>query len=253
MSEILLSVIENLLWAIIGFVLVLLQKFILTILPTRKLWSIKDIDNLSIIAATSTQIDTGQYIRKATGVGQLRGLAILINSLNLAYKNMNINDILLSTDHVGQRLEEDLILLGGPKNNHLTRKVMDKLLESHKVINQEKDVISWYVKDNGEDAPTPQTYQSETENKKVTVDYGVIISVENPYSSNHHRLCIFSGGHTHGTIAAATYFTKSIKKYFFQKKLAKNFIMVVKCDVINDEPCNIRLVQRWESNHYIED
>jgi len=250
MGEILNSVLENLLWAVIVFILISFQKLFFTIIPNRRLWNIKNIQNVSVVASASMEEDTGQYIRKATGVGQLRALAAVINSLNLAYKNMNINDILLSSEHLGTRIEEDLILLGGPKNNKVTRKCMDRLLEIRKVIDQERDIITWYPQTENKIPSEPKMYQAITKDKKVIQDYGVIIRVQNPFSITGSQLCIFSGGHTHGTIAAAQYFTQSLKKNIFRKNIPPNYICLVKCDIIDDEPCNIQLVNQWGAKYF---
>ena len=39
--------------------------------PVRKLWGIYDSDNIVIVVATSVSTDTGKYIRRSTGIGQV--------------------------------------------------------------------------------------------------------------------------------------------------------------------------------------
>jgi hypothetical protein len=76
-------------------------------------------------------------------------------------------------------------------------------------------------------------------NGKVHHDYGLIIRMENPFSSDNNTIYLFSGQHTYGVIAAAIYFVNNYTK--ITKTSKRNLIAVVRCDVIDYYPVNIQL------------
>ena len=218
------------LWFILGTLFIYLSKLVVTIRPTKKLWNIKSPQNLIICAATSTKTDTGEYYRPATGIGQLRALAYCIESLSKVY-DLKIQNILLSVDQIQKQIENDVIILGGPKNNEITKLFLNKI-SAMKLINQDGSIIKWMVNDRHEE------YQGKTSNNDVIKDYGLIVRMKNPFDTQKRStICLFSGSHTYGTIAAAKYFSyEYIKKMKFYKRKYENIVMVVECDVINGYP-----------------
>lgn len=98
--------------------------------PHRTVWRLSDPTGLKICAATSAITDTGKYKRSSTGVGQVRALAAVSHSLKTGYKRANVRDIVLSTDFHPTMLASDLILLGGSKNNAVTRQVLEALFDN---------------------------------------------------------------------------------------------------------------------------
>ena len=115
------NLLSNILWIPIGAFLAYAWFFLQVRLPGRRLWHYKDPSCLTVCAATSTLTNTGVYKRPATGIGQLRALAVATRSLYRAYRrNLDIQNILLSTDSLQERIENDLLLLGGPKNNGIS-------------------------------------------------------------------------------------------------------------------------------------
>ena len=85
----------------------------------KSLWQIADPKELVIVAAQATAIPNGEYLRPTTGVGQIRALASIVQSLNKAYGRLGLKNIYLSTDPLHERVENDLLLLGGPKTNEV--------------------------------------------------------------------------------------------------------------------------------------
>jgi energy-coupling factor transporter transmembrane protein EcfT len=143
--SILVSLISNLVWLPIGAFLALIGYFIQVRLPHRRLWRLGNPANLVICAATSTTTNTGVYHRPATGIGQVRALALAIRSLNHAYqRKMDFNNILLSIDHLQERIENDLLLLGGPKNNQVSERFLKTIAHEQPAMQVDTKII-WRI------------------------------------------------------------------------------------------------------------
>jgi len=239
-ENIFISIIASIIWFLLGTLTLYISRFIFIVSPTRRLWKIYSPKNLIICASTSTKTDTGEYFRPATGIGQLRALAYCVESLAKVY-DIKIQNILLSINQVQKQIENDIILLGGPKNNEITRMFLDKI-KYLKVIDQNKGKIIWMLN-------YPEIiFEGQIKNKEVIKDYGLIVRMYNPFDSQRKTtICLFSGSHTYGTIAAAKYFAYYyIKKMKFYKRKFKNIIMIVECDIIDGYPIDIKMVKKYE-------
>lgn len=236
MRDIIVNLIANSIWAFLGVISVYIYRLLFSILPTRRLWRIKNPNELIICVSTSENTDTGEYNRPATGIGQVQALAYIFPSLNSAYSGIQIRNILLSEESLKDGMEKDLIVLGGPKNNQITRKILDKIRHLH-CINQTENGIFWLAQ------PQPQLFKPEIINKIVVKDYGIILRMKNPCSrsknTNGNTICLFSGCHTYGTIAAARCFVEDIDRGLINK-YKDNFIMVVSCNVSDGYPTSIK-------------
>ncbi len=71
----------------------------------------------------------GNELRKQIeGVGQVRVLVLATRSLHRAYRRqVEIQNILLSKEPLQERIENDLLLLGGLQNNEVTAKFLELL------------------------------------------------------------------------------------------------------------------------------
>jgi len=239
-NDLFVNLFSELFCVITGSIFVLFSNYIFKTLPAKKLWNIYHPKDLIICTSTSSKTDTGEYIRPATGIGQVRALAYISASLNKAYSNTKVRNILLSVDQPQDSIENDLILLGGPKNNDISRLFLDKLRNLN-IVAQKMSTISWLVE--GEEAK----YEGIVENKEVLTDYGIIIRMKNPFCSNNKTtIALFSGSHTYGTIAASKYFTQFYKKNLIKNKfLKKNIVIIVKCDVRDGYPFGIKKIKEY--------
>jgi hypothetical protein len=241
------NIIADLLWAAIGGAVYWLGRQVFLSSPTRRLWRLAAPDDLSICASTSTTTDTGEYHRPATGIGQLRAAVLVVTSLNRAYRrDLHVKNVLLSEEPLQNRLENDLILLGGPKNNRISRLLLDKLAERLIVDQQGSEIIALVP---GQE----RRFTSATEQQRVKKDHGLIIRMNNVFAlETPTTVCLFSGGHTYGTIAATRYFTENLyRKVRKFQSLPRNFVMVVSCDVVEGYPANICL--EWEHSFRLGD
>lgn len=239
-DNIIIGILSSFVWFLLGTIFLYLSKLIVVVRPTKRLWNIKSPKNLIICAATSTKTDTGEYQRPATGIGQLRALAYCVESLSKVY-DLKIQNILLSIDQIQKQIENDIILLGGPKNNEITKLFLNKIAPM-KLVDQKGVVIRWMVGNNQFE------YQGQTSNSEVIKDFGLIVRMKNPFDTQRKStICLFSGSHTYGTIAAAKYFSYHyIKKMKFYHRKYENIVIVVECDVINGYPVDIKLMNKYE-------
>jgi hypothetical protein len=237
-SDLFVNLLASFIWFILGYVFYYGSRLFIVIKPTKRLWKIKDPKSLIIVAATSAVTDTGHYERPATGIGQMRALGYAIESLNKAYE-IKIQNIFLSKDHIHNLIENDLIILGGPKNNAVAKLFLDKLLSNNVVIaNQEGNVIKWLLQNKEKD------FTAEEKNK----DYGLIIRAKNPFGYHKNTsICLFTGCHTYGTMAAAKYFTNNyVKKFRGVKRHKENVALIIQCDVQDGFTVGEKIVNGYE-------
>lgn len=244
MIDFVLSIVVELSGAFLSFVIGLITmktiNFFRDKKPIKSLWKISNEKELIIYASTSTNSFTGIYMRPSTGIGQVRALGHIIESLGKAY-DINIKNINLSINQIQNLIEKDLILLGGPKNNEISRLLIKKIAPVKRVI-QTNDGIEWNNNGNYE------IYTPVVESKKVKKDYGLVIQMPNPFDSNKKSfITLFSGCHTYGTVAASKYFTEHyIKEVGFLKKKWETVFLIVECDVVDGYPVDIVLKSKYE-------
>lgn len=193
------------------------------ILPSRRLWRLVDPKTLYICISTSEKTATGDYIRFSSGIGQIRALAIIAPSLHRAYKEFDVQRVLMSEDKIADRCEGDLIILGGPKNNSVAQEIMALLKPQLPGFLMESGVF-W----SGDGLKI--NYAAIREGEDLKEDFGIIIRATNPFNSKR-KVLLFAGGHTYGTIAAARFFTTEISKLRYS--FLGDFMAVVKSTVID--------------------
>ena len=115
MSDIVINLLANLVWMLIGIATLKTITFFHKTLPLRKLWLLNKPEDVVICVPCSTETQTGQYVRPATGIGQVKAIAFLVTSLYRTYDKVNLKNIYFSTDPIEKELDNDLIILGGPK------------------------------------------------------------------------------------------------------------------------------------------
>lgn len=164
--------------------------------PSRRAWRYTDPSKLVIVVSSSATVDTGEYKRPTTGIGQIRALAILAPSLTRAYQRMDLERIRMSAQHLGHELENDLLILGGPKTNECAKRMFDRLAP-RLPFTMTGSVIDW----------GGTRYEGSVRDQAVTRDVGYIVRAANPISPRH-RIVMLGGSHTYGVVAAARWFTE---------------------------------------------
>jgi hypothetical protein len=253
--SIFLNLISNFIWmpisAILGALAFGIFYFVGVNFPKRRLWRLTNPKNLVVCASDATITDTGVYFRPATGIGELRALFLVVESLSRAYRRkLGIKNILLASDRLLQeRLENDLLLIGGPKHNRLTAQYLN-FVDDKQPFQQTSDAIIWRCKKIAEKWVDDGafTYTSKVDNKNIIQDYGIVVRVRSPFTNNKRTVIILEGIHTYGTIAAAKYFTEDMQKglrWFFRLR-KRNIAALVRTRIFDDYTANIELI-KYES------
>lgn len=225
------SIWVNVLSAGVCAALGLLGTWLAARLPNRALWKLSDPARLTVCVAESAAIDTGKYIRKTTGIGQVRALAVIVPSLTRAYGRIDTHHIQLAGEALGPRAEGNLICLGGAKNNARTRDVLAALAEAgFAVPTMDGSTICW---PGGEGCVS---YEAQAEQGTVLRDYGLVIRAPNPFGTDS-TVIVLAGASTYGAVAAARYFVEQCK---FRRGW---FAAVVSSQVRDDHVCPPEIVR----------
>ena len=186
-------------------------------LPARRMWRYADGDRLSLIVASSAQVDTGKYSRPTTGIGQVRAMSLLVPSLARAYRKVDLEQVRLSSLTPGKDLEADLLVLGGAKNNEITRKLLAGI--PGLPFSAPAEVISWSGTD----------YEGVVDGEMVTHDYGYVVRAPNPFAPSR-RIVVIAGSHTYGVVAAARWLAESGAG----RKVPADVAVLVEAEVLGD-------------------
>lgn len=193
------------------------RRYAFNKLPARRLWRYVDASNLTLIIASSAQVNTGKYTRPTTGIGQARAMSLIVPSLTRAYSDVDLQQVRLSAITPGKDLEADLLVLGGAKTNEITRKLIESI--PNLPFTAPNEVITW---DN-------TAYEGTTVNENVIHDYGYIVRAPNPFDLDR-RVVILAGSHTFGTVAAARWLLLEGAK----RNIPANVAVLVEADVLSD-------------------
>lgn len=208
----------------------------------RKLWPIQA-SRVAVVLSTSAATDTGKYIRTASGIGQVRALAIIVPSIYRAWRGrLDVSHVLLS-ENVTTEWTRDLIVLGGPKNNQVTDQILKKFqraASSHPgwpVVTQVNSTIFW----------SGIEYEAEVcQDGSIAEDFGLILRWRNPFNERM-SLVMLAGASTFGTIAASMWYCgenrPSEDTASKDLKDAPHFIALVRADVRNGHVAIPSLVQ----------
>ncbi|WP_328912130.1 hypothetical protein [Streptomyces sp. NBC_00223] len=222
--------------ALIGALVTLVLTWIgrrIQINGTKRMWRLRRPDRLRIVLSTSARIETPTYFRPVTGLGGARALSLLTPSLARAYRIPDGVAMLSSLVEDRDR-EGDLILLGGPKNNEVTREALARLDRRLPVTMRTEGDEKIYRRTswNSEDEALPPPSGQAPSHGRAGADYGLIIRAPNCFNSET-TLMIFAGQHTYGIIAAAQYFLTHQRE--MRKMSHRNFALVVKSAVTAKE------------------
>jgi hypothetical protein len=219
----------NLAWAILAWIAARLYIRARVRHRARELWPFHDFENFAIIVARTEDVETGKYKRPQPGLGELRALALLAPSLDKASKKTDFQDV-KTANELGTGFTGDLIVLGGPKNNDLTRRILDHLPAELK-LKQQGSSILW-----GADS-----YEGMTDGDVVSDDYGLIIRMNSPFAS-HRSVVVLSGSHTYGVIAAAAWYAASERDRKSLPRSGHSFAALVRSDVFGHMVSEPRLI-----------
>lgn len=247
--SIVISLLTNLIWLPIGALLTLIGFWFKVRIPNRKLWQISNPSSLVVCVATSTSTNTGTYHRPATGIGQVRALAVATRSLAQAYhRHLDIENILLSVDPLQDRIERDLLILGGPKNNQLAARFLDLLVDEQPAM-QIDSMILWRVHRAGGRWASQGAieFEGKAVKRRIVTDYGLIIRAQSPFTSRNRTIVLFAGSHTYGTVAAAKFFVEDLHSHLrkLTRQGRKNFVILVSTHIVDGHPTKIKMERSY--------
>lgn len=208
-------------------------------IPNERIWGLED-KEVILCVSTSAQMDSEkEYEAYATGLGQIYSIPLIITSLRKAYKNFQLIKILFSEEEIDEKIESNLILLGGPEHNRVSRDFLDDIGE-HFIVDQKDNTIHFWL-----DKSTKVEFKSETdENQKIKYDYGLIVRITIPNSNPKRKKFLFSGTHTFGTIGATRYFVENLNKDKISSQ--KNIVAIIRCKVFNHRAIELKLIHLRE-------
>lgn len=219
-------------------------------LRARRVWRLEEPLGLSVIVSTSMtprHLEGAQ--RPGTGVGQLRGVAVLAPSLIRGYgARLRPDMILLSGDADPEDIEGDVILLGGPRTNSVAQKLCAV------------EGLPVYMRDaprmNGEGPVDSRVHWAPPGGEVEVFDtadegewaYGLVLRHSNvlvPESPG--RLWFIGGSSTFGTQAAAEWL---IGNQELVRKAEDTMGVVVRARLVSDPPTTIRAPECWRMVSY---
>jgi hypothetical protein len=219
---------------LVGVAVTMLVTYLYTqskIGKTRRAWRSPECDRLTVVLSTSGRMNTGSYSRTMTGLGPARSLGLLMPTLTKAYGDLPENTVRMSTHVANNNIRGDLVLLGGPKNNALTRSALNRIGKKLPVtMITEGDELIRINDDTGLEETIKPFPIKDLLNDKIG-DYGIIIRTRNCFSPGHN-LTIFAGTHTYGCIAAVEYY---LSHEAGMRKLGPEYALVVKAVVTPNE------------------
>lgn len=173
------------------------------------------------------------------GTGDALALGKIIGTLNnVGIKNI---DVIPTYNFSGDRYQDNLILIGGPDANKLTREVFDRLATNFRFGNPDKNEIALFDF-NKHESYIPK-YNSTGQ---VIGDYGFAFKSQNPFNPDTN-IIILAGCFGFGTCAAAQLFEneKLLEKIEgFEEE--QGFEVLVYSDIINDWTQKPRIIQSYK-------
>ncbi len=222
--------------------------------PATKLWRIHDPKSVVVVASTAGELLGGNNVLKpTTGVGQVRAVGWITQSLSKAYKEFDLDHVRLSDESIGHVADRDLVLIGGRRTNSLTRQVREMLEKNWEGIPRIE-----IVRDSGVDkaevrapiGPSHASYRvfrpsyesgpGDDETNEVVVDIGVIFRAPNPLNESN-TVVILAGTHSEGTEGAAKYFVSELGSDHLLRD-AEAFCCVIEVGVVAGTPKPTRVL-----------
>jgi len=154
-------------------------------------------------------------------IGEMRSLIYVTPSLKDAYKKFSAFNIYVSDDNIASNLENDLILIGGPRGNRITKLILDKI-----DLPFSFDGLNIKIDHNG----NLSSYGLFIEDGHDVFDHGIILKTKNPLNRSR-SLILFAGLGMHGTTAAARCFVTEFKRLKYL--LTNEFVAVVRTDIVD--------------------
>jgi|GEM_PF-2259772 len=146
-------------------------------------------------------------------------------------------EVVAAHNYPGNRLDRNLILIGGPDANILTKEIIEKLPLNFQIGVPDTHVISIIDNNNNE-------YFNPTINPDDTVvkDHGVVIRARNPFNTKT-RIFVVAGSFGQGTLAASLFMCEQDLIRCEKFSSYEFFESIVVSDVVDNWPQEPNLIR----------
>jgi hypothetical protein len=209
--------------------------------PAKQFLSFTDREPVDVIVTTSaiSQSDKGaEIVRATTGIGQLEGVAFLSRVLGRFYRKKPIS--LKMSKKVTDRLNRDLVLLGGPAKNEFSAKFISEFNEENSELEVTFDDINCSL--------NISDFSIDSKQLKITDgfpedDYAIVFVWKNPFAVELRRGILCAGFTSYGTSGAANWLFDDVIKRTkgLSGKKFPYFLAILHITLIKDQVIGIRL------------
>jgi hypothetical protein len=156
-------------------------------------------EEIYVAVATLEPITTPLYKRSIIGLGEFQAIDFVRNSFREAYEHPKTINPRFSINFPSDKLTDDIISIGGPKFNEITR-LFTKNSNLPVTFKLENEMAVMVVKS------SMQEYKFQKMEAHIFVDYGLISKIPNHLSQKNSVLLI-EGIHTYGVGGAGKMLT----------------------------------------------
>jgi hypothetical protein len=236
-QELLIAIAVNLVSALIGFGggrTFQLTRSHLRLRKARRFWKDFAAERSHVIIGRFHEFD-GFEPSGLIGVGDAAALGELEGFFDrLQFPRLSLGN---SGDATGNDLKQNLVLLGGPDANEISKQVAEKIPSTIRFGNPLRHEISMFDSQSGRVFTPKQT----SDGQRVSLDYGLIYKVPNPFSPDY-SLVLVAGSFGYGTWAGIQYITSPAFLDDHSIESTPYFELLIETDVILGVPQAIRRI-----------
>jgi len=178
----------------------------------RKIWDLNG-DNLIVVSGNLF----GRYEVEPKDADSLFDTTLGLMNL---YPGINVKR-LYSIDFTEKDfVDHDLLVIGGPDSNLITKKILDEIDQSFPFIYEEIDEPFDFVL---KDKCSSKKYKKEFEGTEVKTDYGFFLKIPNPYTKNRNIIIITGIGAegTYGCSKSLPFESNEFTYSYYNDKFSK--------------------------------
>ncbi|KAA0221970.1 hypothetical protein EDS67_27600 [candidate division KSB1 bacterium] len=231
-KDIIINIISSLLGAALSILATIVIRYFRLNRPIRKIWNnlIQDDEKFSFI--TTALVTSEHKIYTAVPSAEFTALSDLLAQFKKVYKNIEF-DHYPSGKFPFSKIGGPLLLVGGPRHNDITKLLFERVhlpvrFDGHSLVD----------KDNVRSTPLAI-------NQTIIKDYGIIISIPNPFHDNN-RIILLAGCHAYGTNAAIRAMTWPFLKETLKHISSPDYAVVVEALVVNEFVSKPKIVKVFE-------
>lgn len=189
---------------VLGFIPFVLGIYywLITYRPARRFLSFSSNEEIDIIVTISDfkKDEKGLSIKRATtGIGQIKGIASAARLIGRLYRKKSVNVQLSGI--ITQRPDKDLIVLGGPAKNNISKKLIEIFKSKNSEISFEFNDVSPKIK--LDDFTVSEPDLDLNGDGEIDKDYAIVISWKNPFAVKDRRVIMCAGFTSYGTAGGA--------------------------------------------------